>query len=157
QVGDGDLGTNLARGASSVRAATPLLLTQPDAAHYITAVADIVRREVGGTSGPLYSLLLMAMADHLTGIGDAPSAADWSAALAAGSSRVRLVGGAAPGDSTMVDALHPAAESLAAAGDASAHQRVVDAASAARSGATSTAALKPSLGRSSYVGDRAVG
>jgi dihydroxyacetone kinase len=157
QVGDGDLGTNLARGAAAVREASARLRTQPDAARYLTAVSDIVRREVGGTSGPLYSLLLMAMAERLTGIDGAPSAEDWSAALRAGSARVQVVGGAAPGDSTMVDALHPAAESLAAAGTASAHQRTVAAAEAARSGATSTATLKPSLGRSSYVGDRAIG
>ncbi|MDQ0855703.1 dihydroxyacetone kinase [Arthrobacter sp. V4I6] len=157
QVGDGDLGTNLARGAKAVCAASARLYTQPDAARYLTAVSDIVRREVGGTSGPLYSLLLLAMAERLAGIDGAPSPADWSAALGDGSARVQVVGGAAPGDSTMIDALHPAAQSLAAAGGASAKQRTVDAADAARSGATSTATLKPSLGRSSYVGDRAIG
>ncbi|WP_426226357.1 dihydroxyacetone kinase family protein [Pseudarthrobacter sp. DSP2-3-2b1] len=157
QVGDGDLGTNLARGARAVRAASSRLRTQPDAARYLTAVSDIVRREVGGTSGPLYSLLLLAMAEGLSGIDGAPSAEHWSAALAAGSARVQVVGGAAPGDSTMVDALHPAAESFATAGAASARQRTIDAAHAARSGATSTAKLRPSLGRSSYVGDRAIG
>ena len=156
QVGDGDLGTNLARGAAAVLAASARLLTQPDAARYLAAVSDIVRREVGGTSGPLYSLLLLAMAEQLTGIEGAPSADAWSAAVAAGSTRVRTVGGAAPGDSTMVDALHPAAESLSSAVTPP-KERAVDAARAARAGAESTAVLKPSLGRSSYVGDRAVG
>lgn len=156
QVGDGDLGTNLARGAAAVVAASARLRTQPDAARYLTAVSDIVRREVGGTSGPLYSLLLLAMAESLSGIDGAPSPAEWSAALVAGSARVRLVGGAAPGDSTMVDALHPAAESLAAA-TAFGPERSADAALAARAGAESTAVLTPSLGRSSYVGERAVG
>lgn len=52
----------------------------------------------------------------------------------------------------MVDALQPAADALAAA-----PQDVSAAAVAAARGAESTAGLRPSLGRSSYVGDRAVG
>lgn len=157
RVGDGDLGTNLARGAAALRAASARLLAQPDAAGYLAAVSEIVRREVGGTSGPLYSLLLLAMAEHLRGLAGAPDAADWSSALAAGEARVREVGGAAPGDSTMIDALDPATRALTSAPEAPAAERASAAAAAARAGAESTAALKPSLGRSSYVGDRAVG
>ena len=156
RVGDGDLGTNLARGASAVLAASDLLLAQPDAARYVTAVSDIVRREVGGTSGPLYSLLLLTVAEQLQGIPGAPGVTEWAAAVTAGVERVQLVGGAAPGDSTMVDALHPAARALVE-GDGDAVARAGEAARAARAGAESTASLTPSLGRSSYIGDRAVG
>lgn len=157
RVGDGDLGTNMARGAAAVMAASPRLLDRPDAAGYLAAVSEIVRREVGGTSGPLYSLLLLAMAEHLRGFGGAPDPAVWSSALAAGAARVREVGGAARGDSTMIDALDPASEALAAVPDASAVQRSAVAARAARTGADSTAGLKPNLGRSSYLGERGVG
>ncbi len=156
RVGDGDLGTNLARGASAVLAASDLLLSQHDAARYLTAVSDIVRREVGGTSGPLYSLLLLAIAERLHGIPGTPGAEDWAAAVTEGAARVQLVGGAAPGDSTMVDALVPAARALLE-GDGDGAARASEAARAARAGAESTAALTPSLGRSSYVGDRALG
>ncbi|GAA1957888.1 dihydroxyacetone kinase family protein [Microbacterium deminutum] len=156
RVGDGDLGTNLARGASAVLAASDLLLTQPDAACYLTAVSDIVRREVGGTSGALYSLLLLTIADWLQDLPGPPGVTDWAAAVAAGVARVQLVGGAGPGDSTMVDALHPAAQALVH-GDGDAVARAGEAARAARAGAESTASLTPSLGRSSYLGDRAVG
>lgn len=153
RVGDGDLGVNLARGAEAVLAADQLG-SIPDVPGYLGAVSDILRREVGGTSGPLYSLLVLAMADDLRSAA-APGGADWASAFAAGVARVREIGGAAPGDSTMVDALQPAADALSGTGDAS--ERVRAAAAAARAGAEQTAALTPSLGRSSYVGARAVG
>jgi len=146
QVGDGDLGTNLARGARSILAAETALRTQPSETAYFAALSDIVRREVGGTSGPLYSILLLALGEALP---EDPDATAWTGALRAAVARVREVGGAAPGDSTMIDALQPAADA--------AEQGIGASAAAARAGAESTAALRPSLGRSSYLGDRAVG
>ncbi len=150
-VGGGDLGTNLARGAAAARDAGAALGGLPDASACLATLSQIVRREVGGTSGPLYSLLLLAMSESLVGAGDAPSDRRWADAFAAGVARVRTVGGAAPGDSTMVDALQPAADALTAAPDLTVAVR------AAAERAARTAALRPSLGRSSYVGDRAVG
>jgi dihydroxyacetone kinase len=96
------------------------------------------------------------MADDLRSAAVAPGPADWARAFAAGVARVRGIGGAAPGDSTMVDALQPAADALRAApGDGP--RILAAAAAAARAGAEGTAALLPALGRSSYVGKRAVG
>lgn len=154
RVGDGDLGTNLARGASAVLAAGEALRERPRVDAYLVAVADILRREVGGTSGPLYSLLVLAMSEELRDAQPAPAA--WARAFVAGVARIRAVGGAAPGDSTMVDALQPAAEALSV-GDAAGGELLALAAAAARTGAESTAGLRPSLGRSSYVGARADG
>ncbi|GAA1701441.1 dihydroxyacetone kinase family protein [Microbacterium sediminicola] len=152
KVGDGDLGTNLARGATAVLSRAALLRGRPTTERYLVGVSDILRREVGGTSGPLYSMFLLAMAERLRDRSEA-DAATWSAAFSAGVARIREVGGAAPGDSTMVDALQPAADALQAAPGTGLRAAVA----AAHDGAESTAALRPSLGRSSYVGERAVG
>ncbi|MDQ1129662.1 dihydroxyacetone kinase family protein [Microbacterium sp. SORGH_AS_0888] len=151
-VGDGDLGINLARGAAALRAAGDLLGSLPDASAYLAGLSQIVRHEVGGTSGPLYSILLLAMSESLAGSGASPAARRWADAFAAGVERIRTIGGAAPGDSTMVDALQPAVDALAAD-----PADLAAAAAAADAGARATAALRPSLGRSSYVGERAVG
>ena len=59
------------------------------------------------------------------------------------------LGGARPGDRTMVDALQPAAEASASGLDA--------ALSAAETGARETADVAARRGRSSYLGDRAKG
>lgn len=152
EVGDGDLGINLARGATAILDAGERLRRSRDEAATLVALSQVVRREVGGTSGPLYSILLLAMSEALAVDSGGSASERWATAFSEGVERVRLIGGAAPGDSTMVDALQPAADALAAApGDVS------SAAGAATRGAESTAELRPSLGRSSYVGDRAVG
>jgi dihydroxyacetone kinase len=124
-----------------------------------------VRRSVGGTSGPLYAVLLLRAAAALDSA--APPAAggravgprDWAAAVQAGVDGVRLVGGAAVGDRTMVDALAPAATTFAATLDAGGSwPQALDAAvRAAREGAADTASIRARLGRSSYLGDRVLG
>ncbi|MGO1769664.1 MAG: dihydroxyacetone kinase family protein [Microbacterium sp.] len=145
RVGDGDMGTNLARGAQEILDAEAELSSAPDAAVLLRRASAIARRVIGGTSGPLYSALLLGMAEELARTGDA------AAAFAHGASRVRAIGGAEPGDRTMVDALAPAADAIRSGGDLAA------AAAAARAGADATARTAASLGRSSYLGDRAIG
>ncbi|WP_026782332.1 dihydroxyacetone kinase subunit DhaK [Pleomorphomonas koreensis] len=153
-VGDGDLGLNLARGAEAILAGIDdyRALGRPAALRRLSAV---VRKTVGGTSGALYAVGLMraaAVADQSAGEG----VALWGEALAAAADAISRLGDARPGDRTMLDALLPAAEALAAAGDdpRAAHAAAVE---AATHGAAATAAIASRRGRSSYLGDRAVG
>ena len=143
-VGDGDLGISLARGAAAMERD---LLTYPtaDAAETLRALSATLRRALGGSSGPFYAVALLRAAEALR---ERPGA--WGAALRAGCDGIAALGGAAPGDRTMLDALDPAATALAASG--------LDAAVAAtEDGAERTAAMPPRRGRSSYLGDRALG
>ncbi len=59
----------------------------------------------------------------------------------------------------MLDALYPAVEAFQAALDhgATASDAWIEAAQAAETGAQATAQMRPKLGRSSYLGDRALG
>jgi triose/dihydroxyacetone kinase / FAD-AMP lyase (cyclizing) len=79
--------------------------------------------------------------------------------LVAGCEGVMALGGARPGDRTTLDALVPAAEALQSALRAGAPWReaLAGAVEAARQGAASTATMAPRRGRSSYLGDRALG
>ena len=119
-VGDGDLGTALARGARA-------WLQDPidgSAAQLLRRLSEYARREIGGTSGPLYAAGLLRASERLADGGG------WPHAFVAGVEAIKELGGAAVGDRTMIDALEPAA---AAAGDG------LDAAvDAARAGAAST-------------------
>jgi dihydroxyacetone kinase len=143
-TGDGDLGTSLERGASAVaEAVDSYALDDPVAT--LQGVAATLRRAIGGTSGPLYATGLLHAAEHLAGGGD------WSTALRAAAEGVADLGGAKPGDRTMLDALVPAADALADGGS------VADALAAARSGAEATETMAPRRGRSSYLGDRVHG
>ncbi|MEU6125789.1 dihydroxyacetone kinase family protein [Streptomyces sp. NPDC047123] len=152
-VGDGDFGDNLAGG---VRRAVKR--ADETGADGTAALADAFLNDVGGTSGPLFGLLFQHLAAASPADGGAPTVAALADAAAAGHAAIHRVGGAVPGDCTLVDALAPAAESLAAARDADAPESpLTDAAQAAIRGALATASLRPRRGRASYVGDHALG
>ncbi|MYW00118.1 dihydroxyacetone kinase subunit DhaK, partial [Streptomyces sp. SID3343] len=103
-VGDGDLGISLTRGAEAIRAEFPGYGGGTPAV-VLRGLADTLRRALGGTSGPLYSVLLLRAATVL----DADtSARGWADALAAGARAIGELGAARVGDRTMLDALVPA-------------------------------------------------
>jgi len=155
RAGDGDLGQSMARGAAAVRALPPgRFATAGDG---LAAVAEALRRAIGGSSGPFYATALLRAGRRLGG--GAPSPADWAAAFSAAVEAITELGGARPGDRTMVDALGPAADALAAA--VAAGKPLAEAwraaVAAAETGAEATAAMHPKAGRASYLGDRALG
>lgn len=158
EVGDGDLGTGLDRGAKAVE--QELDTYAEDAAGLLRGASATVRRAIGGTSGPLYAILLLRAAAELEdGGADGVDARAWARAARAGADGIREVGGAEVGDRTMLDALVPLADTLAAALDEGASpldalRRAVD---AARDGAAGTAEKVARVGRSSYLGERVRG
>jgi dihydroxyacetone kinase len=155
EVGDGDLGISLARGSAALLAECPHYPGEAGPAAVLRAASATVRRSVGGTSGPLYAVLLLRAASALPD----GSPGSWAAALRAGVDGVREVGGAEVGDRTMVDALAPAADAFEAAlrDGASWRDALSAAADAAAAGAAATADIRARLGRSSYLGDRVLG
>lgn len=153
KAGDGDLGISLARGAEAIRALPDAAWA--DAPTALAALGNALRRAIAGSSGPFYATALMRAARTLPA---QPTARDWAVALRAAVDAISELGGAQPGDRTMIDALHPAADALAAAaGTTTARAAWAAAVDAAAAGAAATAAMHPRLGRASYLGDRAVG
>lgn len=158
RVGDGDLGISLARAAHGIRHEMAAYPAHTAPAAVLRALSATLRRVVGGTSGPLYAVMLLRAAATLEQARELDARA-WSAALNAAVAGVMELGGAKPGDRTMVDALRPAAAALSAGLSASGSvTNALDAmVEAAQNGAEATAAMTPRRGRSSYVGDRAIG
>ncbi|MBB5750365.1 dihydroxyacetone kinase subunit DhaL [Micrococcus sp. TA1] len=154
QVGDGDLGHSLERGARTVREEGAALPARPD--RLLRRISALARRSIGGTSGPLYAVFLLKASEALHGI-EEPQAGDWARALTRGLEGIQDLGGARPGDRTMLDALAPAAGALADAADQPLATALRASAEAARSGAEATADMAPRMGRSSYAGDRVRG
>ncbi|QDI67669.1 dihydroxyacetone kinase subunit L [Streptomyces calvus] len=146
-IGDADHGSNLQRG---FRAVTDALAKEPPATPgaVLTQAGRLLISTVGGASGPLYGTLLRRTGKAL---GDAAEvdAGQLAEALRAGVDAVRQLGGAAPGDKTMIDALVPAVEAL---GDSFAAARA-----AAEEGAVATTPLQARKGRASYLGERSIG
>ena len=155
-VGDGDLGTSMKRAASAVRNA---LDTYPadDVAATLKALGHTLRHVLGGSSGPLYGVLFLRAGNVLESTGWT-EISDWARAIEEGSRAISELGGAKPGDRTMMDALHPFAAALrAAAPNTSCREALLASVQAAQRGAESTAQMMPRLGRSSYLGDRVLG
>jgi len=147
QSGDGDFGANL-RSALG-RARTGLAGTATATPGDVFEVMSTAFLHTGGTSGPLFGMWFrqLAKATRVAEVGVAELAAGFADATAA----VQRLGGAEPGDKTMVDAMVPAAEALAAASDV--QDGLIAAARAARVGADATADLLARRGRASYVGE----
>lgn len=153
-AGDGDLGSSMTRAARAVLALPPGAWRSPS--HALQAMAGAVRRAAGGSSGPFYAVALFRAARRLEGV-ERPGLPDWRDALAEAVEAVCQLGGARPGDRTMVDALAPLVEALRAADGSWSRALWTRCAAAARAGADATTAMRPRLGRASYLGDRALG
>ncbi len=135
--GDGDTGSTL---ATAARALNDSLDSLPlaDLTQLYRAVGTQLSQTMGGSSG-----VLLAIFFNATGEASARGL-DLVEALQAGLDRVREVGGANPGDRTMIDALDPALKAL--------NDGVPAAARAAREGADATAAIGTAkAGRASYI------
>lgn len=153
-IGDGDHGTNMARG---FRAVLQRLdgLEADDFASVFRAVSMALIGKVGGASGPLYGSFYLGMAKEL---GDAGGVDDGrlAAALRAGYDSVVARGKAQLEDKTMLDAWHPALEALdAALAEGKKLGAALDeAARAAEGGMKATIPMIARKGRASYLGER---
>jgi ATP-dependent dihydroxyacetone kinase len=155
KTGDGDLGSSMARGAAAIRALPDSAWRSPRVA--LASLSDALRRAIAGSSGPLYATALLRASRR---IGDGtPSVNDWVDAFSEAVEAVAELGGAKPGDRTMLDALHPAAQAMTALASQAAPPAGIWRAGleAARAGAQKTASMTPRLGRATYYGAKAVG
>ncbi|WP_299478264.1 dihydroxyacetone kinase subunit DhaK [uncultured Roseibium sp.] len=137
--GDGDTGSTL---ATAARALIKALDRMPlaDLTQLYRAIGLELSQTMGGSSGVLLAIFFAAAGDASS------SGRDSIGALKAGLDRVMQVGGAQPGDRTMIDALMPALNALDGG--------IGAAASAARQGADATSRItRARAGRASYVSE----
>lgn len=135
--GDGDTGSTLAGAARALMGAMDNL-PLADQTQLYRAIGLELSQTMGGSSGVLLAIFFAAAGDA------ASSGLTMRGALQAGLERMQEIGGAKPGDRTMIDALHPA---LAALDDG-----LAAATAAARKGADHTATLLlAKAGRAAYV------
>lgn len=148
-VGDGDLGINLARTARAIQDALPQYpLHSP--VETLRRLSQDTQHWLGGSSGPFYGVFLLRVANSLAA-GDWSNVRSWAKASLEGCRAISELGGAVPGDRTMLDALMPFAETLSRSLDLNAAVR------AAQAAAEATAQMRPRRGRSAQLGDRALG
>ena len=156
-IGDADHGINMNRGMTAVIAKLDGGGSAEVGALLKTVGMTLVS-SVGGAGGPLYGTLFLRLGAAADGK-DELTDEDWVAMVAAGVEGVQSRGKAEPNDKTMVDALIPARDALAAA--VAAGEPLADAsraaAVAAEEGMKATIPLVARKGRASYLGERSAG
>ena len=159
-AGDGDLGlTMTAAATAAAELADRGELDGKPAGEALRSLGMAIARAAPSTAGTLLARGLI-QAGREAGNHEADQPVPVAAALVrAGIGGIQKAGKAQPGERTMLDALVPLADALdnsALRGDAPA-VATASAAVAARAGADSTAQMEATIGRASWIPDRAKG
>ncbi|KEH26784.1 putative phosphotransferase with an alcohol group as acceptor, FAD-AMP lyase (cyclizing) [Medicago truncatula] len=153
EVGDGDCGSTMHKGATAV---LEDMKNYPlnDAAETVGEIGSTIGKSMGGTSGIIYSILCKAACTQLkTSSHSAITSKQWAEALAAGIAAISRYGGAKAGYRTLLDALIPALSSLEERlklGDDPA-TAFLTSSGAALDGAELTKKMRAKAGRTLYV------
>lgn len=158
-AGDGDHGRGMVKGSSAASAAAQRAVAAGGGQGSVLAEAGKEwAARAGGTSGVLWGALLSALGARLGDTGR-PKSETVVTGMRDGYDALVSLGGAAPGDKTMLDALLPFVEDF--------ERRVADgqpwpdawreSAAAAESAARATADLRPRVGRARPLAERSVG
>jgi dihydroxyacetone kinase len=159
QAGDGDHGQGMARGSGAAAAAARAAADAgAGAASVLAAAANAWADRAGGTSGAIWGLGLLAASRALDD-GTPVSSAQIRRGAADALESVMALGGAKPGDKTLVDASAPFVRVLTDQIDSGAAMPAAwaAAATAAEQAATDTAQLSPRLGRARPLAERSLG
>ena len=154
-IGDGDHGTNMARGMATASTIVPSPGTTTR--QYLNQVGMALVSSVGGASGPLFGTFFLRVGQ----LWQSPHSVSsiWQA-LKAGRDGIASRGRAKVGDKTMLDALCPAVDVLEHAAmerDEEPSASLARAAAAARAGAEATRGMVARRGRAAHYGERSVG
>jgi dihydroxyacetone kinase len=158
-AGDGDHGRGMVKGSSAARSAGAAAAKGGAGQGSVLAAAGREwAAKAGGTSGVLWGALLTAVGGRVGDTGR-PDSETVAAAMRDGYDALIQLGGASPGDKTMLDAMLPFVEEL--------QRRVTEgeswqtswraAAEKAADAARATADMRPKVGRARPLAERSVG
>ena len=150
QIGDADHGISMNQGMSAAAEAVEALDVEASLQDGFNAAAKAFLNAVGASSGPLYATAFLR-AGKAAGARVSMPRDDLRALIVAMRDGIVQRGKAEPGQKTMLDAWHPAAEAAAKGASPSSIAR------AAHVGANSTSGMVASLGRAARLGERSLG
>jgi dihydroxyacetone kinase len=146
QVGDGDCGITLSRGASAVRARVDSMGGDTDIISTILSIAEAIEDNMDGTSGAVYGIFFTALAAAMRSSERVSTLSElWPAAAKTALTKLQQATPARTGDRTVMDALEPF---ILALSEGSALAKAV---SLARAGMEGTKGMQPAFGRAVYV------
>jgi phosphoenolpyruvate---glycerone phosphotransferase subunit DhaL len=152
-IGDGDHGLNMRRGAQAIQAKMDVLSVQT-LNEALKTMGMTCMSTIGGSSGPVFGTLLVTLAKELP---EQPTSADMARALDAGIKALTRLGKAEVGQKTLLDVLDPVRQVLVAAGDVSGPELLARVRQCADDSVQATAHMEAGRGRSSFLGERALG
>ena len=158
-AGDGDHGRGMVKGSAAARdAASDAVNEGAGTGSVLAAAGKEWAAKAGGTSGVLWGAMLSAIGARLGDTGR-PDANTVAAGMRDGYDALIQLGGASPGDKTMLDALLPFIDELQKRVDEGEQwqQAWRAAADVATDAAKATAELRPKVGRARPLAERSVG
>lgn len=157
-AGDGDHGRGMVKGSSAALAAARDK-AGAGARSVLVAAGEAWAAKAGGTSGVLWGAALRAIGERLGDDREEITGTDVADAVRAGLDALQRLGGARPGDKTMIDAFAPFADALAerVLGGTELAAAWREAAEVCEAAAHATAELRPRVGRARPLAERSVG
>ena len=155
-IGDGDHGITMRLGFQAIREKVSALAQSAGMDAILREAGLAFMGATGGAIGVLLGKMLMAAGATLKGKQEI-GAAEFRALLGSMETTLVAAGKAKPGDKTLLDAVHGANQALAAEPQQNLLAALKTASEGARRGAESTAQMPARIGRSSRLGDRALG
>ena len=157
-IGDGDHGINMSKGFALCGRRLDGISDEVSFPKALEVLAYVLLDEMGGSMGPLYGALFLAVSTAISGH-ESLDKDLFLVAISDGTEAVQAIGNAQLGDKTLLDTLIPAREGYRAAlvdgysFDFCLKQMVL----AAERGMLSTRDLRARVGRSARLGDRSIG
>ena len=153
-LGDGDHGTGMKRGFTAVKEKLDGL--DANISKLFSSAGMAMISSMGGASGAIFGTVFR---DGGKALGDQESfdAASYATLLQAALEGVQKRGGAKPGDKTMVDALHPAAEKAQEVAGESLSAAANAVADAGEAGKEASKDMIATMGRARTLGERSLG
>jgi len=157
-MGDGDLGITAGKMAAALTAYAADEPQAADVGTYVAQAGMAVNRAASSSLGTLLATAAMRAGKEVRGQAEV-TAADLARMLTAADAGIQERGKAKPGDKTIIDVLHPAAEALAFAVEEGADAAAVASRmlEAARAGRDAVTPLRSRVGRAGWVGERTEG
>jgi phosphoenolpyruvate---glycerone phosphotransferase subunit DhaL len=152
-IGDGDHGLNMRRGAQAIQAKLDVLGAQ-SFNEALKTMGLTCMSTIGGSSGPVFGTLLVTLGKELPA---KPTVDDMARALDVGIKALTRLGKAEVGQKTLLDVLDPVRQLLEAAGDLKGPELLAKVRQCANDSVQATANMEAGRGRSSFLGERALG
>lgn len=157
-IGDGDHGFSLARGNQAAKRKILEIGENASAGELWKIYGRELTCEVGGAMGPLFGLLFTQIGKEI-GDKEYMGLAELTNGLSGALDLICELGGAKPGDKTMVDAIKPTVETLerSVKDEEPMEDALKRAYAAARKGVEATIPLQAKRGRSKYLREKSIG